>query len=294
MNGRFFIGCPVWANKDWVGSFYPPKTKSAQYLVEYGRRLNTVEGNTTFYAVPSSTTLQDWVEKTPASFRFCPKVPRTISHGERLAGRIEEANQFLAVMSGLGERLGPIFLQLPPRYGPTFLPDLQAFLDAWPGQMQLAVEVRHLAWFSSPQYEILNQLLAGYKMARVAIDTRPIRDLRSDPILAGSVYQQLLLARERKPDVPIVPERTAGFIFVRYIGHPALEQNIPFLDEWADRIAGWLAEGADAYVFCHCPDQRLDPALCLALYREVARRISLPALPWERLEQESARQAPLL
>jgi uncharacterized protein YecE (DUF72 family) len=112
----------------------------------------------------------------------------------------------------------------------------------------------------------------------VDIDTRPIRDLK-DKILQRSVYERMLQARLRKPNVPIVSEPTAPFTFLRYIGHPDLDHNAPFLDEWAGQLAGWLQEGLDCFVFCHCPDERQDPQLCRELHQRVAAKISIPPLP---------------
>jgi uncharacterized protein YecE (DUF72 family) len=109
---RLYVGCPIWAYKGWVGSFYPKGTKQSDYLWEYARRLTTVEGNTTFYAVPTEKTLEGWVAETPGTFRFCPKLPRTISHAGKLVEHIDESMRFVDVMSLLGERLGPMFLQL--------------------------------------------------------------------------------------------------------------------------------------------------------------------------------------
>lgn len=287
---KLFLGCPIWANKGWVGNFYPEGTKPADFLWEYARRLTAVEGNTTFYAVPAIDTIRRWVEETPETFRFCPKVPRTISHAGRLREHVEEARQFLEMMSMLGSRLGPIFLQLPPSYPPSLLEDLRTFLQSWPAVAQLAVEVRHLGWFVSSHYEALNDLLREHGVARVVIDTRPIRSLRGDQILHGSVYQRLLEARERKPDLPIIPERTAGFVFLRYVGHPQIEANLALLDEWAELLAGWIGEGTQAYVFCHCPDQRLDPWLCRAFHARVAARQPILPLPWDEAGQDGARQ----
>jgi len=139
-------------------------------------------------------------------------------------------------------------------------------------------------------------LLTSLGIARVVIDTRPIRSLSGDAILRGSVYQRLLQARERKPHLPIFSERTASFTFLRYIGHPQIEENEPILDGWADRIAAWLREGAHAYVFCHCPDERLDPWLCREIHRRVNERLdgSLPPLPWDEVESPSPRQPRLI
>jgi uncharacterized protein YecE (DUF72 family) len=276
---EFYIGCPIWANKGWVDSLYPKGTKPSDYLRVYAQQLTTVEGNTTFYAVPAQATLQRWVEDTPATFRFCPKLPRTISHSGKLMEHNEEAHQFLNVMRQLGERLGPLFLQLPPHYAPAMIEDLHAFIAGWPATAPLAVEVRHPAWFDDRNQAALQAMLAAYHVARVNIDTRPIRSLSGDKILQASVYERLLQARERKPNVPIVSEPTASFTFLRYIGHPILESNIAYMEEWADHLAGWLQSGLDTYVFCHCPDERLDPTLCRELHQRVSARIPIPALP---------------
>lgn len=288
-----YIGCPIWAYAGWAGSFFPPGTKRADYLREYARRLTTVEGNTTFYAVPSAETVREWAAEMPDTFRFCPKLARSISHAGKLVDHIDEAHQFVDTMSLFGDRLGPMFLQLPPRYSPKLFDDLRLFLEAWPRSISLAVEVRHLDWFSPAHNEALNEMLAAHDMARVVIDTRPIRDLLGDKILEGSVYQRMLEARLRKPDLPILTGLTGPFGFLRYIGHPDMEHNNSFLDEWGETLVDWLRGGADAYVFCHCPDERQDPWLCRQLYQRVAARLPLPPLPWDDADANVTRQARL-
>jgi uncharacterized protein YecE (DUF72 family) len=278
---KFYIGCPIWSWKGWVGNFYPKGTKPSEFLREYSKRLATIEGNTTFYAVPAQKTIEQWVAETPEMFRFCPKVPKAISHEGKLSDNIDEAHQFVDVMKGLGSRLGPMFLQLPPRFSPRFVTALKTFLSAWSKDVRLAVEVRHLDWFESPNDEMLDQLLADHNMARVTIDTRPIRDLQGETILDGSTYGSLLEARERKPDVPVVPKRTSDFVFVRYIGHPDLEVNRPFLEEWGSYFVSQLQSGADVYVFCHSPENLVAPTLCRTLHQRVSREVDIPPLPWD-------------
>ncbi len=290
---NLYIGCPIWSWKGWVGNFYPEGTKPSEFLHEYTRRLTTVEGNTTFYAVPAQKTLEGWSEELPPTFRFCPKIPKAISHEGKLMDNVERAREFINIMGQLGTRLGPMFLQLPPRYSPKLLGDLQAFLALWPSEVRLAVEVRHLDWFDSPYDESLNELLSEHNMARVTIDTRPIRDLNGDQILAGSVYQSLLEARERKPDVPVVPKRTSDFIFVRYIGHPEIEVNNPYLKEWGNYFIPQLQEGADVYMFCHSPNNLAAPWLCRKLYAQVEKEVDLPPLPWNEVDSENYEQGQL-
>ena len=250
-----YLGCPVLSFKGWVGNFYPSGTKSSDYLREYAKRVTTIEGNTTFYAVPSKETLEKWVADTPETFRFCPKVPKVISHEGKLADMVDRAHGFVDVMQQLGTRLGPMFLQLPPRYSPS--------------------------------------LLAENDMARVTIDTRPIRNLHGDQSLAGSSYQSLLEARERKPDVPVVPKRTADFVFVRYIGHPDMEINRPFLDEWGSYFSSQIKDGADVYAFCHSPDNLIAPTLCKEVHLLVSENVDVSPLPWDDVKPDVPQQGTL-
>jgi len=287
---NIYLGCPIWSFKGWVGNFYPKGTKPGDYLREYARRLTTIEGNTTFYAVPAQKTIAGWVAETPDTFRFCPKIPKAISHEGKLMDNVDKALGFVDVMQGVGTRLGPMFLQLPPRFSPKLLADLKAFLAVWPRDVRLAVEVRHLDWFDSPDDESLDQLLTGYNMARVTIDTRPIRSLHGDKSLAGSTYESLLEARERKPNVPVVPKRTSDFVFVRYIGHPELEINRPLLDEWGKYFSSQLKAGADVYAFCHSPDNLIAPYLCRELHQRVSKDANVPPLPWDDADVNSFEQ----
>ncbi|MBK9926750.1 MAG: DUF72 domain-containing protein [Anaerolineales bacterium] len=288
-----YLGCPIWSFKGWVGTFYPKGTKPSDYLFQYARRLTNIEGNTTFYAVPTKQTIENWITNTPETFRFCPKVPKAISHEGKLAGMIERAIGFVDIMRQLGPRLGPMFLQLPPRYNPSLLTDLQAFLSLWPSDVRLAVEVRHLDWFDSPHDEALDQLLTEHNMARVTIDTRPIRNLAGDKSLAGSSYESLLEARERKPDVPVVPKRTSDFVFVRYIGHPEMEINRPLLDEWGDYFSAQIKGGADVFMFCHSPDNMIAPYLCRELHQRVAKDVEIAPLPWDAIKPDVPEQPTL-
>jgi uncharacterized protein YecE (DUF72 family) len=288
-----YIGCPIWSFKGWVGNFYPKGTKSTEFLHEYARRLTTIEGNTTFYAVPAAKTIAAWIEQTPETFRFCPKIPKAISHNGKLMDYMDRALEFVEVMSPLASRLGPMFLQLPPSYSPKLTDDLTKFLEAWPKEIRLGVEVRHLDWFDAPYHQSLNELLSVNNMARVVIDTRPIRSLKGDTALEGSTYDGLLEARDRKPDVPVFLERTADFIFLRFIGHPELEQNFPMIDEWVEYLVKEMKQGATAFVFCHSPENLTAPEICREFHRRIASQIKIPPLPWDQIKSEVPEQPSL-
>lgn len=283
----FYLGCAIWAYKDWVGELFPPKSKSADFLRLYSRRLTTVEGNTTFYATPKREVVQRWADETPETFRFCFKLPREISHEGPLSAQVEETAAFIERMAGLGERLGPFFLQLPPGYRANKIADLERWLMAWPRERQLAVEVRHDDWYEEPGESALMDLLNRYGVGRVLMDVRP---LNAGPLPGAEV--DLQQARDRKPDVPLHPLRSSNLALVRYIGHPTPELNGPFLDEWAERVVSWLAEGTQVYFFMHCPQEQQSPSLCRDLHARLARLTNIPPLPWSSLER-GAEQAPL-
>jgi uncharacterized protein YecE (DUF72 family) len=109
-----------------------------------------VEGNTTFYMSPTRRWWPAGRARRRLGFQFLFEVPRELTHGGLLKPAIPEALSFLSSMRLLGDRLGPMFAQLPPTYGPSSLEDLEAFLRAWPrADVPLALEVRHPDWFAS-------------------------------------------------------------------------------------------------------------------------------------------------
>lgn len=278
---RLYIGCPLWGYKEWAGSFFPAHSRAGDFLRLYSQRLTAVEGNTAFYATPSSETIARWRQETPPHFQICPKISRTISHEMSLDASKQQTYAFVARMQELGTRLGPIFLQLPPSFSPLQIDQLRTFLDFWPANVRLAVEVRHADFFKEENEKTLNELLGQHQVARVLMDTRPIR-------IGTTQEKQVLQARERKPDLPLHIVKTSDFVFVRYIGHPRMEVNAPFLDQWAMKLAEWYNDGLTLYVFCHCPFEVHSPFICQELYRRMAALAPIPPLPWQG-EQASSR-----
>jgi uncharacterized protein YecE (DUF72 family) len=278
-NNKFYVGCALWGYKDWVGGLFPPGSKSADFLSLYSRRLTTTEGNTTFYATPRSETVQRWAAETPETFRFCFKLPREVSHEGPLTAQVKTTREFIDRMAPLGERLGPFFLQLPPGYRAVKIDDIERWLASWPKEYRLAVEVRHDDWYSEPHESALMELLSRYNAGRVVMDVRP---LSAGPLPGAE--ENLQRARDNKPDVPMHPLRSSDVALIRYIGHPKPDLNASLLDEWAERIAAWLADDTQVYFFCHCPDERRSPALCRELQRRLERLADIPPLPWDALD----------
>ena len=274
---NFFIGCAVWAYKGWVGELFPPGTRAAEFLHLYSRRFTTVEGNTTFYAIPNKETVSRWAMETPPGFEFCLKLPRDITHKGMLQPYITQALQFLDVMLPLGKRLGPIFAQLPPSYNPTSLDDLTAFLEAWQAtEVPLALEVRHRDWFEEPHASNLTALLEKLGVGRVLLDSRPIYTGDDDPQLQSE---------RRKPKLPVQFSVTAPFSLIRFISHPNLSVNQPFMEEWVKQIQQWLQQGTRIYLFVHCPVEDNSPRNARHFQKLLAQHgAAVPPLPWDTLE----------
>ena len=282
---NFRMGCAVWAFKDWVGGFYPEKSQPTNFLKLYGERMWAVEGNTTFYSVPSPDMVQRWAANTPSSFRFCPKLPRAITHEGPLMARLPAALSFLSLMQqGLGDRLGPIMIQLPPSYSPGALDDLRNFLQAWPTAIApVAVEVRHLNWFRPPSAARLKALLTSSTVGQVLLDSRMMYAHEDE----GNVDPQLHSNR-RKPRVPLQPQITADFAIVRYISHPQILRNQDYLSEWVSWIDRWLNAGKQVYFFVHCPMEVKSPQVARHFQTMLEDAgVQVPPFPWMHLKRPS-------
>jgi uncharacterized protein YecE (DUF72 family) len=277
----FKMGCAIWAYKGWVGNLFPAGSPPSKFLQLYSQRLSTVECNATFYSIPSPEVVMRWAKETPPNFEFCPKLPRSFTHEGALQPKIEAALSFIKLMQGLGpERLGSIFVQLPPRYGPQSFQDLEAFLLGIQGSgVDLSVEVRHPQWFRPAYAERLNDLLTRLNMGRVLLDSRPIYECPDDPQLASE---------RRKPKLPLQPVVTSAFSLIRYISHPDRDFNERFIMSWIPHINAWLSQGKRVYLIVHCPTEEHSPqnAQLFQHLLETHLDVPIPPLPWTQIQKD--------
>jgi len=262
-----FLGCPVWACGHWGGEVYPVRTPRKDWLHWYSRTFNTVEGNSTFYALPGPDAIQRWVEQTPDHFRFALKFPRTISHELELEHSQTATREFLQRIEPLREalRLGPTFLQLGPRFGPDRLPLLARFLDDLPRDFAWAVELRHHDWFDSGENEKrVNDLLRRLEIDKVLFDSRPLFQNPPDDEIEK-------VAQDRKPRTPVRQTVTGNHPMLRLVGRNRVELTDRFLNQWVPIIARWIQQGLNPYVFTHAPDDRF----AVAFARRFAERLKI-------------------
>jgi uncharacterized protein YecE (DUF72 family) len=151
------IGTQGWSYPDWIGNFYPPASKQEDCLPFYAGVFDTVELDTTFYHPPKPSIVRSWARHTPPTFRFTAKVPQIITHGARLVRMGEQLGAFAKALEPLGERLGPLLVQMPAEFehdaGTAGV--LDRFLAAAPAGVRLAVEFRSATWHRPDTWALL-------------------------------------------------------------------------------------------------------------------------------------------
>jgi uncharacterized protein YecE (DUF72 family) len=215
------LGAQGWNYGSWVGTFYPKGTKPAAMLETYARAFHTVEADSTAYAIPADPVVQSWRQRVPPGFVFAPKLPQEITHERRLQDVTVVLRKFLDRLRQLGDRLGPILVQLSPGFRAT---DgnrglLRQFLAELPDEFRWAFEFRDAGWITPATMELLRSRNAALAL----VDGRWIR-------------------REMMMELAIEP--TADFAYLRWIGadrrltdfsHPQFDRSRE-LQSWADAI----------------------------------------------------------
>ena len=226
-----FVGCPIWTNKAWLGSYFPAGIRDAEYLHHYARQFNSLELNTTHYRIPDAPTVRKWRDAVPAGFRFCPKLPQVISHDRALYNADDLTTTFCRSIRELDDRLGWCFLQLPPTFGPENLSRLERYLLDFPADVPLAVELRHPGWYADKvAFAAVAAMLEALGKTLVLSDVAGRRDV---------LHMRL----------------TTPSAFIRFNGHGLVNSDYQRADLWAERIAGWLQQGLQSvYFFVHQKD----------------------------------------
>ena len=263
--GNLYIGLPMWQHSHWPSTWFANYPKSDNGLSLYAKECNTVEGNTTFYSLPNEDAVARWCESVPEGFRFTFKFHQNITHLHQLQYCDEEVAQQLSLLRPLREKLGVMMLQLPASFGPEKLSVLDTFLAALPQEINVAVEVRHLAFFAKGDEEkALNQLLIRHGANRIIMDTRA---LFTGSLDAGGTVRRAMLeeVRQKKPRVPVNVIATGNTPIVRFVGNDVDEDNRRCLLPWVKKGCQWQEEGKDVYFFCHRPDNKDAPWLAQQL-----------------------------
>jgi len=168
-----YAGCSGYSFKEWVGGFYPPKTKASDFLSYYASRLNSVEVNHTFRRFPRLELSERWAEATPESFRLSFKMHQSVTHRYRLKNVRQSVEDFLERLMPLGPRLGVVLFQLPPFFKRD-MERLESFVSELPPGHRFAIEFRHESWNDSEVIRCLKRAGVALCAAELEIDANEI------------------------------------------------------------------------------------------------------------------------
>ncbi|MGW3150260.1 MULTISPECIES: DUF72 domain-containing protein [Streptomyces] len=216
-----YVGTSGWQYKDWRGVLYPAEVPVRLWLEEYAQRFATVEINNAFYRLPTRENFEAWRDRLPDDFVVAVKASRYLTHIKRLKDPAEPVDRLMSHAAGLGARLGPVLLQLPPtlRFDPGLL---DACLACFPSGTRVAVEPRHDSWWTA--------------------DTRKVLESRGAALCWADVQAH-----------PVTPLwRTTDWGYVRF--HEGRARPWPrygrrSLETWVDRVATTWSDGHDVYTY---------------------------------------------
>jgi uncharacterized protein YecE (DUF72 family) len=241
--GGLYLGTQGWSYDSWVGGFYPPGISKNAWLETYAAQFNSVELDTTFYAVPRTSTISGWLARTPEDFRFAAKFPQSVTHEKQLIACQDETAAFLDAMTGLGNRLGPLLLQMPPSFSAGHMHALATFLDDLPPGFRYALEVRHRSWLERGMLPKLVTLLEMHGVSLCLVQHAWMPKL--DEVTAPFVYIRWLGRREDIPDDDF--------------GQVRIDRSAQ-LNAWAEQIARYLLAGITVYGYFNNHYQGHSPA----------------------------------
>lgn len=252
MQNEVHIGAQGWNYDDWVGPFYPPGTRPVEYLDLYAKIFDTVEIDSTWYAIPAAATVEGWRKRAPAGFTYSLKLPQEITHRNRLHDSAEILERFCARARELGETLALILIQMPPDFSPLAFDTLAKFLPQLPRDLRFAIEFRDRTWLNKANGERALPLLREHGVALALADT---------PWIPREVTFKLIERLERWA----IPE----FAYVRWIGERELTDfsrvqinRDAELAQWAAAFAQLRAYTGKVFGYFNNYYQGHSPASC--------------------------------
>ncbi len=184
---NLYLGTSGFQYAEWKGTFYPEDLPAAKMLPFYAEHFSTTEVNYTFHRIPSAKTVENWTRLTPDGFRFALKAPQKVTHFAKLRNCADTVDYFYEVVSGLGERLGPVLFQLPASFKKD-APLLAEFTAHLPPSLRAAFEFRSETWLNEEIFEILRQRNCALCLA----DTEKL----SAPVVMTADWSYYRLRRE--------------------------------------------------------------------------------------------------
>jgi uncharacterized protein YecE (DUF72 family) len=225
-----------WSYSFWKGNFYPETLPSNEFLAYYAKQFNTVEVDNTFYRIPRKQSVINWREQTPAGFIFSLKFPQVITHVKMLKDCQNEVEVFLERVELLKEKLGPLLLQFPNKFGPEHALFLRDFFQNLPEEHRYVVEARNrkllnnalysvlrdsnvaLAWIDSPYMSEISELTSDFVYVRWEGDRNLVKGTLGRREVDRTTNTKLWADKLRR----VKSENTEvfGYFSKHYSGHP--------------------------------------------------------------------------
>ena len=257
-NLTIHVGCTKWGNRGWLGTLYPPKTNDKQFLNEYGKQFNTLELNATFYVIPKLDDVKRWREQVDGrpDFRFCPRFPQTITHIRRLRNAEVQTAQFYEAISGFGDKLGALMLQVGENLGPKDFDHLKSYLEVLPANPPVFLEVRNKEWFKQGEARLrLFKMLQDLKVGAVITDSAGRRDC---------VHMEL----------------PTPHTMIRFVGSNLHRTDYTRADAWVQRIKSWKEKGLQTvWFFVHQLDENNSPEMCDYIIKQLNKELGMNLTP---------------
>ena len=208
MSGPIRLGTQGWTYPDWVGPFLPEGSRPPRHLTLYASAFDTVEVDSTFYALPTERTVRSWVERSRPGFVFSLKLPREITHDRRLRDAARPLSEFIERVRLLEDRLGPLLIQLGPDFAPTEEAALFSFLDLLPADLHFAVEFRQRGWITGSIHERMKEtgIPPSFDEMKDALDLR-----------SKSGIHRLITALEERGFIRRLPNRARALEVVKLL-----------------------------------------------------------------------------
>lgn len=223
-HARIYIGTSGFSYGHWRQSFYPQGTKAADYLAYYAQHFNTTEINSTFYTTPRQTTVENWVTKVPADFKFCVKMNRYITQLKKLNDPEEPLERFFTAIEAVKPLCGPVLIQLPAslpfNYDKTehFFSLLRTTYTGY----SYAIEPRHTSWFNDDSLSLMTK------------------------------YEIAFVISQSNNKFPYAEFVTANNVYIRFHGPDALYASgysDEMLAEYAGKMKQWASEGHTVWAY---------------------------------------------
>jgi len=254
---NLLVGTSSWSCADWCGTFYPESIEPGEMIKAYASQLQTVEIDATWHHMPNSRMVDAWKARTPESFTFSAKVPKTITHEKYLEGCEDDLNEFVSVMSRLEGRLGPLILQFPyvakgkdPKEyetGAEFIRRLERFVRLLPQEFKWGIEIRNSKWVGPKLLDILRR----GKITLVFIDYYTMDPLpkladKKDIFTAPFVYVRFL-GNHREMDAAVKQARRRGER--RRDWESLIKDRTDAMKRWINPIRLLISQGVPVYVY---------------------------------------------